>query len=122
MNQAQKNYTSRRINEIENEKIRALAAECSIPAVRLTHQERYNLIKSGNAKLFPVGKFDSNCYGNIDGFFDFSEFTRESGMKADYEKRKEAIQAEARRTRDRIMLGEESEALEALQKFEKFKA
>lgn len=122
MNQAQKNYTTRRINEIENEKIRALEAACTIPAVRLNNQAKYELIKSGKVALFPSRKFDANNYGSVEQFFDFSKFVRDMDMSKDFQERKEKIKAQAIKARDSVMLGDDQEALAAIQAFEKFKA
>jgi len=122
MNQAQKNYTTRRINEIENEKVKALLAECTIPGVRLDNKKRYDLIKSGRVQLFPASKFDASNYGNVDHFFDFSKHTREASVSETFEKRKEKIRTEANKARDSVMLGDDEEALAAIQAFDKFKA
>lgn len=124
MNQAQKNYTTRRINEIEQKKICDLSTECTIPAVSLTPKQKYDLIKSGKVVLLPLSKFDANQYGycRIDGFYDFSKFERYQSMSENFEKRKEKIKLAASKARDSVMLGDDSEALGAIQAFEKFKA
>lgn len=122
MNQAQKNYTTRRINEIENEKVRVLTERCTLPAVRLNNKQKYDLIKSGKVQLFPASKFDANNYGYVDHFFDFSKHTHESSMLEIFEKHKEKIRTAANKARDSVMLGDDEEALAAIQAFDKFKA
>ena len=117
MNQQQIKYTIERVGQIENKKLAALRVECTVPAKWLTDEQRLQLVLTKKVKL----KDGLTCLrrrDDIGDVFDFSKYEWSERKTDDFEKRQEAIKAEASRIKDEIMLGDHVAALELLRKFE----
>jgi len=133
MNQTQKNYAMRRLEDLAFRKKNEIEKKYTNPGDYLTTEKMYDLIKSGKAKLRPK-KAVMGC--EIKGYsyshqshrmewtlrdiFKLERF--ETHPVRDTKKIEKAVtrlESEIQRLRDKIMLGDSQEALDLLEAFVK---
>ena len=115
MNHSQKKYAADRVNEIKRRKIEEIEAAHTSEAQRLSGAQKRELIEQGRVKLLDEGAGGRSWYCA----FDFSKY--ESPSVFDRETAEPliaAVTAEATRIIDELLLGDASEALEAIRRFE----
>ena len=115
MNNSQKKYAADRVTGIKRRKIEEITAAHTSKALLLSVEEKRDLINAGAVKLLNGGD-GYRCWCNA---FDFSAY--ESPSVFDRETAEPliaAVTAEATRIIDELLLGDASEALEAIRRFE----
>ena len=120
MNTTEKKYAVERVNDIASRKRRKAEDETYTAAVGLSLDKKIDMVQTGKVK---VRKIVTTRYGtpSFADLFDFSKY--EKSDKVDTEKRGKLvtrINAEARKIRDKIMLGDSQEAIKLIEAFEKF--
>ncbi len=117
-------YAMERIEEIAEQKFRAIEKELPVlKPKRITYKRALVLIKQGKIKLKPNYP-DRELYSNddFDNVFDVTEYHEDTYNfspydKKAYEKKAEPIRKEVRRIKDQIMLGDATEALKLIEEF-----
>jgi len=124
MNQQQKNYIRKRVNDILNIKTSEARQKFQINAKTLTNEERIHLIRQGKVKLKPPSALRAiGNYGiNINSVFDFSKFESQGKFnQAAYSKYLKELRTKANDVTDKVMLGPDAEeALKMLKDFEAY--
>lgn len=120
MNATEKKYTIERINQILKRKTHEICGKTTTLGKELSTEDKITMVQKGTVKPRRVL---SKRYGlpSFAELFDFSKY--EKVAKVDQGKRTkllDALDAEARRIRDEIMLGDSKEALKLIAAFEKF--
>lgn len=117
MNMQQRSYAFGRIAGVVQAQEKALRAAHTKAAKRITDEERAELVRSGKVKLKASIRTIST-YTDVDDAFDFSKFVWDDKLDlAAFDKAFLPIKAEADRVRDQIMLGDSTEALQAIEAF-----
>jgi len=117
MNQQQRSYAMERINMMEKEKLWKIQTKFTTPEVAISEREKIALIQKGTVKLV---KEDIYRYTKLFDAFDFSKHERPSQFNVDKAKSAmDLVKKAATETKDKLMLANETEALEAIQNFEK---
>ena len=123
MNQDQKKYAIKRINEIANVKIEEAKKKFTTPEVKLGATERYDLIVKHKVPLIPFNKQNEweICRGEVK--YDFSKYTKEESFDVvEFRKVKGKIDALVTEIEDKLMLGTDAkEALDMFKLIEGFK-
>lgn len=128
MNQTEKKYTIRRIEEITNRCIkefeRKFKSENTVPAKYLSNKEKLTLIHEGTVKLreFDKALLKTGTYSNLtmSDVFDFSGHEQIRHVK-NRDKMNKAVENMANHcvaAKDKIMLGSSDEALTVLSSLE----
>ena len=115
MNSQQRKYALDRIEEIRAAKVQVLKTKHTSKAVTLSQEQKFKLIEDGKVNL--TG--NSNYYGYITGAFDFSKFEKNATISIAGKNAIEKLNKEAQVVKDKVALGESSEALAAIAAFEK---
>lgn len=115
MNSQQRKYALDRIEEIRAAKEQVLKTKHTSKAVTLSQEQKFKLIEDGKVKLTS----NSNWYGYITGAFDFSKFEKTSSISIVGKNAINKLNKEAQVVKDKVALGESSEALAAIAAFEK---
>lgn len=122
MNQTQRKFIIKRLEQIKNIKLKEALKESSLEIKLLSNKDKYNLISKGKAKL--VKSFDNDSYYsmNINSFFDFSGFEQLNSYDTNKkEKLENLIHNEFNKIQDKVMLGDDSEELiKIINSFENF--
>ena len=115
MNHWQKKYAAGRVTGIKRRKIEKITAAHTSKALLLSVEEKRDLINAGAVKLLDEGERGRSWYCA----FDFSEYESPSVFdRKTAEPLIAAVTAEATRIIDELLLGDASEALEAIRRFE----
>lgn len=120
-------YVTARIESLASQRVakettRQAGAEPVKPVLKF--EEKYELIRTGKAKLKPFSKLSK--YTNLEDAYEYPTFERSVSAyetvikrRADIEaKVKAKVDAEKQTLIDRVMLGDADEALDALKAFE----
>lgn len=117
MNKAQREYAMQRIGEMLAAAKRTLKAKHTQEGVKLSGEEVVEALRSGRLRL-KADLTTATSYTALHCVFDFAEVeSAEKFCKAAYDAELGAIQAEATRISDDLMLGDAKDALAALEKF-----
>lgn len=119
MNQEQKRYALNRINEVKSQKIGEAREKFRIKAVRLSYEERFNLIYAGKVKLLP--RTEISQYTDLSNAYDFSKYETPDGFKPPFIEVEKTINKLSNDARDQIMLGDCAEAIELIKQLENLK-
>lgn len=115
MNHSQKKYAADRVNEIKLRKIKEITAAHTSKARLLSVEQKRELVERGAVNLL-AGVNDCCRWTNA---FDFSGYEFPSTFDRETaEPLIAAVTAEATRIIDELLLGDASEALEAIRRFE----
>jgi len=116
MNQQQRNYAIDRINQTKDGKIKSVKERFTSQEKKLSFEEKVALIRKGTVRLNGECRYNNS----LTSCFDFSKY--ESDEKFDHAKAgpiMAAINDAARKAKDNIMLAGDTEALKAIEDFEK---
>lgn len=123
MNQQQRKYAQERIDALATRKVEAIKLANTTPAKILTKEDKLKLVKSGVVKLrddLSAESFINGRYNYISNFFDFSKHEKAEAYNETKAKPLiDKIMKAAQFAKDEIMLGEESQALAAINAFER---
>jgi len=103
MNQQQRNYTMKRVSEIEKRKIEEARNSATTEGIVLSGKAKLQALKEG--KWYTCVEFDDEIKRSVD--------------KDKQQKLISKVQKEATRIRDELMIGDCEEALSMLKDFEK---
>jgi len=115
MNQQQRNYTMKRVSEIEKRKIEEARNSATTEGIVLSGKAKLQALKEGK---FTINELDNKPYI----WYTCVEFDDEIKRSVDKDKQQKLIskvQKEATRIRDELMIGDCEEALSMLKDFEK---
>lgn len=116
MNQTQRNYTLKRLQEIAREAIRKLERDNRNPGVQLTKQRKIELISKGSVPF--RADYANKAYSpQLLNCYDFSDYESEPYQLRDISETLAEIQAKLTATRDAVMLAGAGEARDALKEF-----
>ena len=123
MNQEQKRYAMKRVDELRVTKTREAEEKYSVKSKHLSNEERYNLIKSSKVTIRSKSKIEFSQYGNcVSDFFDFSKYEWREHYESDKLQTASAlINKKARDIKDQIMLGDCKEAIKLISELENIK-
>lgn len=118
MKQEQRKYAMFRVKEIKRKLVDDIKKEYYVPAHYLSLHEKYSLVKNGLVKLIPFNEMYYD-YTDFRDAFDWSSYERKEGFKDEEEMngRLDAIELEASKIEDQIMLGDSAGALKLLNEF-----
>lgn len=116
MNQVQQKYAIERIEGIRVCKINDVKASCAFEEA-LSDDKKMELIYEGKVSLKKRGA-NERRYSYLYEYYDFAALQPDnSAMEAEMNTRIEAVNAEARRLKDGVMLGNKDEVYAMLQDF-----
>jgi len=118
MNKQEKQYAMNRIDEIVCHKVSAIKDKHTTAAVSLTDTQRLQAFKAGKYKI----KADVSKITRYTDLCDVIEFPDEKAGKANREKidsESAKVTSEAVKIKDKLMLGDASEALAMIEAFSK---
>ena len=118
MNQQQKNYTLKRLDEILERKLEPLKEKYTTSEVRLTEEEKWTIVISGQGIVKNDPCFSSyNTY--VDDVFDFSDKEKDEFFdKEKYNQETKRLTDACQKLKDEIMLGSAEEAIDKIAEFE----
>ncbi|MFA5323754.1 MAG: hypothetical protein WC373_13870 [Smithella sp.] len=117
MNQEQRNYALGRISFMETEKIEEVTNKFTTPEVELGFKEKVELARKGKV---PVTTNKIDAYDHFGDIFDFTKYEKKAAFNsAKANPIIASIRKLATKTRDKIMLAKDTEALAAIDEFEK---
>lgn len=119
MNQQQRKYTQKRMDEMFMQVTHKLRNKHTTDSVRLEREDLYKQIKDGTAKLKPKTEALSRSYNNPN-VKDFFNFTGEvdGGFDADaYNKEIAKYRKALDKAKDEVMLGDSATAMKLLADF-----
>lgn len=125
MNQDQKKYAMKRVEQIERAKRDQIKkSDYTTPAITFDAAKRLKLFKAGKYKLSPAMKEETNnpferCYVYFNKAFLFDGEREESFDDKKFDAARDKISNQANKIRDQIMLGDSEKALAMIQEFEK---
>lgn len=109
MTKAQQEYAIRRISEIHQKAVDSIRQAHLIPAVTLSTQERWDLVKEGKVSL--LKDYQPDYYNRWYDIFDFSSFERTESFSDEGQKLIDAEKQRFQNAKDQIMLGDATEAM-----------
>lgn len=117
MNKTQIEYAHKRIDTLLEAKVKDAKLRHTKPAQRITAEERARLIHDGEVTLrSDVTRIES--YTDVTDVFDFSAYAWPDTVdEAAVAEETRELREEAQRLKDKIMLGDETTALAALEVF-----
>lgn len=118
MNQQQKNYTMKRLDQILERKIEPLQDKYTTQPVELSTEEKWTMVIAGTAVTHEDPRI-SGYNPDLDEIFDFSmheveHCIDEDGLRAETEN----LQRHCQKLKDEIMLGSADEAISKITEFE----
>jgi len=122
MQKYQRDHVFSRLNELVSKKRESVISANTTPEEWATVKDIVSGIKKGTIKPFQSVSLDMKVtgYTDIDDVFDIRHLRKAPRTDQKAVAREMApIEAEAQRIKDELMLGSESDALEALRTFEK---
>ena len=120
MNQQQKSYVMKRMNEIKSEKEEIIRKENSTEEKRLKAREKFNLIKNNMVEFNKEEDINFNYYSiSMDDIYDFSSFEiKESFNREKYNEQINVLNKKFKQTCDELMIGDSDKAIELIKEFE----
>jgi hypothetical protein len=119
VNKTQLDYAFRRIDKILSHKETECASRHTKPAQYIDDDQRADLVRAGKVKL-KTGVDRISHYDKVVSVFDFSKFAWDATIdQKAVDREMKALRKEAEGLKDRIMLGDESTAMAALEVFAK---
>lgn len=115
MSKQQTDYAMRRAREIFLIRGRELDASFAIKPVTLSLSQKLAALKGGRFKI--VGSVEEHSYGSVRDYIKFDGEV-EAGFKHGHKPAKDKLEATYSKLCDELVLGDESEALKLLRKFE----
>lgn len=117
MNKAQLDYAMTRVNGILAAKIKQITEQHTKPAQYIDDHQRAELVRSGKVKLrSDITRI--NTFDDVSKVFDFSKYAWSDTVDTKaVEKAAKPFRTQAEKLKDKIMLGDESTAMAALEAF-----
>ncbi len=117
MNKSQLDYALNRVDQMLAAKVRQLSKDHTKPAQHITDAQRADLVRAGKVKLRTYVTHIST-YDDVSKVFDFSKFSWPDTVDAKAVSRlSKPFREQAEKLKDKIMLGDESTAMAALEAF-----
>ena len=116
MNHKQREYALTRVNQILANRLGALATRFKAEVKLLTDRERADLLRKGKVKL-KASVEQVTTWTDVVDAFDFSPFEQREKTTPEYAPAAKALEDEAQKVRDQIMLGDAEEAMRLLESF-----
>lgn len=118
MNQQQKNYTMKRLDQILDRKLEPLLEKHTTEEVSLTMEEKWTMILAGSAVAQEDPCIDE-YRPDIDSIYDFSMHEIEHSVDRDsLQKDENELKDHCQKLKDEIMLGSADEAIGKIADFE----
>lgn len=117
MNEMQRKYLVNRIEVLANEKEKAIKEKFTVPAKRLSFEEKMKMILDKKVKLLPVDKI--YYHTNFVNAYDFSKYCNERYVDSKADDLIKKLNQEKKKMLDVAVFGKEADALDAIPKFEK---
>ena len=121
MNQQQKRYAEKRIDELKEQKLKKISDENTTKSLTLSPLERAILIRDGNVTMVELPTESVHSLNYIENLYDFSEHEVKYYFDNDaYKAASTLIINEAIRINDSLILGDAEEAIALIEAFTKF--
>lgn len=117
MNEMQRKYLVNRIEVLANEKEKAIKEKFTVPAKRLSFEEKMKMILDKKVKLLPVDKI--YYHTNFVNAYDFSKYCNDRYVDSKADDLIKKLNQEKKKMLDVAVFGKEADALDAIPKFEK---
>lgn len=117
MNKAQLDYALTRVDTMLNEKVARITAANTKPAQIITDAQRAELVRTGKVKI-RADITSISHYDDVVKVFDFSKYSwTDTGDAKTIARLAKPFREQAQKLKDKIMLGDESTAMAALESF-----
>jgi len=118
MNQNQQRYAMKRIDDALRDKIEDLKEKHTKPGKQLTDKQKIELIRQGEASIPYSRRTFLTMKSTLGEAFDFSSRSPAEVLDLPaFEKARKALNKEASKIRDKIMLGDAKAAIPLIEKF-----
>lgn len=109
MTKAQQEYAIQRISSIYHQNIQKIKEDHATPAVKLTTEDRWDLVQAGKVSL--KKDYQPSSWTDWHNLFDFSTFEHPERISDEGQKLIDAENQRFQNAKDQIMLGDAMEAM-----------